>query len=430
MLNLGIEYEELVKAEIEDFYDKEVSDEVVQMRFSYFNRKQEELVRQIKQYAKESLLKELDRKKKENFSASEKEKKPSGLDNTDFNAELEKVREKHKKKIKLTKINIQDSFRELNAINEKLQTVEAMKEINKSKLLEKREKMQRFKDKQLENLENLRNTERKKPYQYRINYSSTPSKSIMRKKILEYSEEGSICDSDDDIQVKIDQYEDKINKSRALYDKALDSRRKAAQKLILKAELASKLVQNKKQLNEEELLSKLLMKRKAAEDRRMHIIQSKMESRLKQRQQNLEKMDRAASKLREQESLNITKANAIERRMEICRQILEQKNLNWAKELEIRNEFQKLKDEEALNNAERKRRIMYEIFRKYKRDLVIEKQIIDTARIKQLQDEKCSEITRKFDIAIKSMIEKEKYYKVIANLNKSPQASNKALSNK
>lgn len=51
---------------------------------------------------------------------------------------------------------------------------------------------------------------------------------------------------------------------------------------------------------------------------------------------------------------------------------------------------------------------------------MLEKQINDTIRIQVMKDEKIAEANKNFEIAMKSMIEKEKYYEVIAGLKKSP----------
>ena len=52
----------------------------------------------------------------------------------------------------------------------------------------------------------------------------------------------------------------------------------------------------------------------------------------------------------------------------------------------------------------------------------MEKQINDNIRIKTLQDEKSAKVNKKIEIAMKGMIEKEKYYEAIANINKYPES--------
>ena len=101
-----------------------------------------------------------------------------------------------------------------------------------------------------------------------------------------------------------------------------------------------------------------MQKSKQAENRRLNLLQKQSENLSKQKQQSLERREKASKKIKEQEKLVIEKGKAIERRMEMLNKLLEQKHLNWAKNLEIRNEFQRLKDEEAFYNAERNRRIL------------------------------------------------------------------------
>lgn len=360
MMNLGIEYDELVKAEIDDFYEKDAADEIVEMRFNYFNRKQQELIRKLKEFARETLVRELESKKKEEFSRSEG-RKNSKIFETSFEAEIEKVREKHRKKISLTRLDMQKNYAELRNIKEKLNLGEIAREKNKEKVLEQREKMQKFKEKQLENLSKLKINERKNAKNARKCYSITPNRSIIRQKLsksfyADTRDESSTID--DDIGLKILKYEEKMNKSRMIYTKNMESKRKAAQKLILRAEITSNIMKSKKQSAEEETLSKLIIKTNLAAQRRQNLLQEKNENRLKHRQEVLEKMDKATWKFKEQEKLSQTRAKAIEKRMEICDQIIAEKQNNWLKQLEFRNELQRLKDDEALNNAERKKRVM------------------------------------------------------------------------
>lgn len=57
-------------------------------------------------------------------------------------------------------------------------------------------------------------------------------------------------------------------------------------------------------------------------------------------------------------SILTKKAKDLEEKMQASNSMLEKKYMNWKKELEIRNEIQRLKDLEAMTNAERKKRIM------------------------------------------------------------------------
>ena len=138
------------------------------------------------------------------------------------------------------------------------------------------------------------------------------------------------------------------------------------------------------------------------------------------REKHDERKQRAQTKIREREIFDKEKVKAIEKRMKISSGLLEKKQINWNKELELRNEMQRLKDEEAMLNAERKRRIMYNLYRKYRRDLVLEKQISDSQRIQAIKKNKEDGIKKKMDIAILSMKEKEKLKQILETIKKTP----------
>jgi hypothetical protein len=55
--------------------------------------------------------------------------------------------------------------------------------------------------------------------------------------------------------------------------------------------------------------------------------------------------------------------------------------------------------------------------------MVLEKQLNDRRRIEWIRDEKNAEVTKNLEMSIKGMIEKEKFYDVIARLNKQPEGT-------
>ena len=119
-----------------------------------------------------------------------------------------------------------------------------------------------------------------------------------------------------------------MQKSKIKYDESLDSKRKAALKLIQKAETTTKSIQDKNQLVKEDQISKLVNKMKAAEERRMNLLQNKLYDIVKQKQINIERRDKASHKVKELEINDQKKAIAIEKRMEVVEKIIEQKHLN------------------------------------------------------------------------------------------------------
>ena len=127
MIALGISPEELVKKTLEDFEAKDIPEEIKQLRFSYFRRKQQELVRQLKQDIKHNILKSLEKNQKSNFSNTEIIKIPEIKAD-----ELAKIKEKHRKKITMTLQNTKKYFDEQRNFEEKKKKIELIRQNAKS----------------------------------------------------------------------------------------------------------------------------------------------------------------------------------------------------------------------------------------------------------------------------------------------------------
>ena len=70
MLSLGIGTEELLEKTPDDFSGRDVKDEIRNLRYNFFIRKQQELIRQIKAFAKEDILKDFERNKQQKVKDS------------------------------------------------------------------------------------------------------------------------------------------------------------------------------------------------------------------------------------------------------------------------------------------------------------------------------------------------------------------------
>ena len=153
MLVLGINPEELIKKEIEEFDEKNTREEIIHLRYNYFTRKQQELVRQIKQNIRENILKTLEKQQKASLSNCNTQKLSDIFELTENTDELSRIKEEHQKKILRRLQKVQDSFKEFNAIQEKLRIGEDARKKIKTSLIKKRDKSQAFKEKQQENYE-------------------------------------------------------------------------------------------------------------------------------------------------------------------------------------------------------------------------------------------------------------------------------------
>ena len=344
----------------------------------------------------------------------------SFVDNDDFT----KIINKNKEIIKKTVVDIEESFKEGKAIETRLKLGEEIRQKAKSELGQRRRKIAEVKEKQKQNYENLKILQEKSTRNYyRIHTAlSSPRKIISRTRLMTspqaHSRECSFTEFE--ISDRILKYEEKMNKSKLLHELVIRNKKQAASKLLERNEKFSKTIETNKEFEVVERISKLISKNKTAGNRRYLILKKQEENREKMREKHDERKQRAQTKIREREIFDKEKVKAIEKRMKISSGLLEKKQINWNKELELRNEMQRLKDEEAMLNAERKRRIMYNLYRKYRRDLVLEKQISDSQRIQAIKKNKEDGIKKKMDIAILSMKEKEKLKQILETIKKTP----------
>jgi hypothetical protein len=357
MLNLGLEPQELMVKDLEDFSSKDITEEIKNLRYNYYCKKQQDLVQKIKEMVRHDLQNSFQKNKLHHVV---KKSLTSTFEHTETSDELEKIKEKHNRQISAVLQSVQNSLKETQAIQEKLKNKEKAREKIISEVIKKKDKNLEFREKQQENYKKIKSIERKKAYFNRNCFSITPNKSISKKMSLDFGnmDAKSEPDYEHEIITKIEKYEEKMKRSNVIYQFCMESKRKAAAKLIEKAETTTKAILSAKKANIEDKIAKMFMKSKAAEDRRISLIKEQSESFMKRKKISVERRELASERLKQQEILSTKKAKAIEKRMEISNKILEQKHLNWAKELQIRIEFQRLKDEEALNNIERKKRVM------------------------------------------------------------------------
>ena len=255
MIALGISSEELVKKTLEDFEAKDIPEEIKQLRFSYFRRKQQELVRQLKQDIKHNILKSLEKNQKSNFSNTEIIKIPEIKAD-----ELAKIKEKHRKKITMTLQNTKKYFDEQRNFEEKKKKIELIRQNAKSLQRQKIEQFQETREKHKENLKKIKkikNSKKYLSYDKRNCVSVTPRLILTRKETFSDTknfEDISESDSECEILSKIEKYQEKMSKSKALYELCKETKRKAAAKLIEKAETITKAIKDSKQVDVQEMI--------------------------------------------------------------------------------------------------------------------------------------------------------------------------------
>jgi hypothetical protein len=359
MENLGIEESELEKHSIEDFGNRETSSEIRALRFNYFSRKQQELIRQIKSFVREDIIHNREKKAK----SQPKSRYPKEVLLTsvveDSDNEMRKTRNNYKKLVDKTYFDLRDTFNERKAIEERLKSGEKNKKKAQSAVSKARVKIEEFKEKQKENLEKIKKSELKcLKVIIRPTNSASPKRFRCQNRFYEMKPARSRSESlyESEIDEKISKYEEKMQKSTLLHQMTLQTKKNLASKMLERNSKKEKSLNQ--DLNIVEKIQKLVMKNKTAEDRRFSYLRQQAENREKNKEKHDERALKVQSKIREREEIEEKKGKAIERKMKISSSLLQKKHENWMKELEIRSEMQRLKDEEALNNAERKKRIL------------------------------------------------------------------------
>lgn len=360
MLNLGIDSMEMVRKTIEDFGNKDTSEEVQIVRYNFYKRKQQELIRQIKEYVKDELMRGLEK--------SMQGKKQESVSNEILITSVTYPERKVSARQKMTNKDIinkalleeKETINYQKTLENKLRQGVELREKAQSALAKNRMKFYGFREKQKENLEKIRYDEQNKLSKtLRGYYSVSPTSFSYKKKQSVYSKTQSRGSSitEIDIESQITKHEQKMNKSKNLHDLFTKTKKDAASKLLERNFKYPKATENQEKILSERL-TKYVNKSKTAEVRRSEHRRQQSEIRERMREKHDERRTKAQSRVKEREYFDNEKARIIEKKMEISNGILEKKTLDWRKELEIRNEMQRLKDEEALSNAERKRRVM------------------------------------------------------------------------
>ncbi|OMJ93821.1 hypothetical protein SteCoe_3145 [Stentor coeruleus] len=419
MLNLGIEASELLKKVFEDFAAKDANEEIQIVRYNFFKRKQQELVRQIKEYIKEELMRGLEK-------TTQSKKQESS--NNDFlitslpysdRKTVQRPKLNYRGLVSKALLEVKESINEKEALDKRLKHGQELREKAKSALAQSRMKFSELKEKQKLNLEKIRYNEQTNLSKLHRGYTSiSPDYLSHKKKYINYSQTQSRNSSITEISIddQMKKYEQKMSRSKQLHDLFTKNRKEAASKL-LKRNLKQNTIINNEEKELTERLTKYVTKNKTAEIKRFEHRKQQNEYRFKLKEKHDERRIRAQTRIRERDVFYNERIKEIEKKMEITNGVIEKKNFDWKKELEIKNELQRLKDEEALSNAERKKRVM-----KFRRENVIEKQKGDIQRIEVMKKDREHEIKKKMDNARKTMREKERFREIMALLRRSPES--------
>jgi DNA repair exonuclease SbcCD ATPase subunit len=357
MLILGIEENELLTKTLEDFAEKSINSDVRSLRYSFFNRKQQELVRQIKAHIRAEVMRSHELRSTSNVA----EDLSDVLDtSTKQDDQIEKIKKRHHELLEKHLARVKDSIKDIRALEAKLKQGQRLRETVRMSVSRQKQRMHELKAKQQENIHKVMIGTDK------ISLSSihnrgdlaTPSK----QKCLKIASCSPISTakretSEIEISKKIKNFEDKMEKSKELHLELIQNKKEAAAKMLERSLTSSKQSEMNKSSDYRDRLSKLVEKSMRADERRFNIMKMQTEKRIRNKEMQQERRAKTRSKLDEKQRILEKRFKEIEGKMQRAENCLEKKHEKWAKELELRNELHRLRDEEMMNNVERKKRI-------------------------------------------------------------------------
>ena len=358
MLALGVQPDELVLKTFEDFAGRNISAEVQKLRFNYYTRKLKEVIRQMNSYIKEEAMRRMQ-------TVGNSPNSPSQIFLTQTSPveevvdEIAEIKVKEKNKIIGSLNSANNALSNSLAIEKRLQMGKEARERVQSEVIKNRMRLKKFKEKQMENLSKIKRQQEEKSKKYMAHAFTPKKQKILSADVSFQSYSKTLSEfheSDDEIQSKISKYDEKMMRSQKNNEKYIQQKKQAASKLLEKNTNHANL-NNSAELDVNRIL-KMVEKQKQVQARRNSFIEEQQEYRLEMRKKHEKRRSVALERIKEEEKIEMMRTQAIERRMEVSARLLKQKHDAWLKELELKNELSKLRDEEALLNAERKKRVM------------------------------------------------------------------------
>ena len=441
MAILGIEESELLMRSIDDFAGPHVSPEIQGLRFDYYQKKLAETVKKIKFKIREDRLRfstlvgmDMGRvQRREEERTEGKSTSLAGFLEYEQN-KLNKVRERQRELLLKTYMSSQPASPKaqdgsLEAVEEtetnlkgdlakKKEAFEQKQQAHKARIaaikLEKarfqRDLVRNMTQSMKEHAERGRRYEEQKKSQVLARAASySQKKQEIGVKLKEKEREiDQLLDS------KLVEIETKIARNRTLHSEELHKKASLASKLT---ERASTGTYSHRSAEEVERIKQYVAAQQQARARKQEIV-SKQSVEFEGRRQKVEEKMEKIKKIQKIESEGqLLKIKQLERRMKTASLVLEKKEKDWGKEMELRLEQQRLMDEDKRNKVERTQRI-YNL----RREKLLEKLLRHQEKVENLRKEQALKQAKHQETAIQIMIEKERTRELQGILTRSPQS--------
>ncbi|OMJ93871.1 hypothetical protein SteCoe_3060 [Stentor coeruleus] len=405
---LGIDKEELLIKTLNDFGNKATREEIKKLRFDYYSRRLEETVRVIKDTIKFSTSRTRTDNFK-NFTAC-----------TDEGSSIHTLLEKssNNRKIFINDKNKETLITALEEIKETVTTVDK-KERPKSMAQPRNTKPSRFehyRKNQQENINRIREREEinaRKALSQSLRFSRkirTPTKGKYQKLFNSRLKKPlSLSSSEVEIKEKLNKYEEKLEKSRVLHEKQILMKRESArsQPSAIKMETAKS----------DELIFKIIERTRGVSERKEKKIEELKEKWEKVKNFKEAKANRLKELEKEYKQIIHEKEEILERKLNAAEKVVKNRKASIGKDIELKIEVQKLKDEDANIKIKRAQKMM-----KHKHEIIIDRQKEENIKFEAKKHSRELSNSRKRDQAIQEMIEKERVNEVLRIIKKTPKS--------
>ena len=340
---LGINLDSLLIKELEDFQDLDESSNISRLKYDYFNRKQQEFIRliteKVKQYS--TKFRKSSNQKPSVFltQVSIGQSRPSSQDSRYY--------EMTKKKI-LKSLN--DIRKNLEVSEEIDKRIENSRE-NKQKLLSvkntRKIMMEKYREKQVENLSRIRRIQAQSLKKYRYELSTPKMKT--NQSIEFYSKDEIKLPSEPNVEEQLKIIEEKLKRSEALKCFYIKQKKSNISKFI---EKETSRLKPKDCHSDSEKLIKLIEKQKILKERHESLLSTKQSYNENFRNKLQKKLEDAQKKFKEIQS-NTVQDKKAKVKMVKSELVLKKNHEDWVKKLELKTEISRFKEEAIQSEQER-----------------------------------------------------------------------------
>mmetsp|Transcript_8906 Transcript_8906/g.17226 ORF Transcript_8906/g.17226 Transcript_8906/m.17226 type:complete len:470 (+) Transcript_8906:18-1427(+) len=220
------------------------------------------------------------------------------------------------------------------------------------------------------------------------------------------------------IEDRLKHYQEKMRKHEELHKEAMKGITAKIKVKVQRVKEINKAIESLRETDEIEKVKRLIEKQEVNMKRRQSIKKRRLRQIVEKEHAAIGKRRQIDSRVSKVDTEIRSKSLNLEKRMQTSAQVLRRKIITWNKELSMRHELAKLKNEDTLETAERRKRI-----EGLKRMRILEKHLRDIQRIEELKQAKELMSSQSREIMIKASIERQRLKSAISLVAHSPSSA-------